>query len=422
MKYFISILWLIFSVASRANGGTAEPWSAAIYDVKDRLICSGALIASDRIVSSGHCFASKAQNHRYKVKLGSGEIRYAHMVESFDEDGRAFPNDDVARVILERAVEETTPIDFGSDVDVGRAGHSSPPMQAMGYGVDPNSRSYGEIATRQPTDLRFLRRLTGYRLQHLAEVNVVGGKRLCRGDSGGGVYITKNGKPVLIGIVSGRMDGVGDFSPHCGEGSDLITLISRYKPWLLGGERKHATFQKNTSINIITLEQVCRKAPPGSAAGIFIDELIQTYIASEKNKGGKNQDFSSFFLKCAPMHLISEAMEHDDFKVVMRGDLPATIFKILKNVKNLEMVDINPSLLLQVSQLKRLKRLTLTGLRWKTNLENLNTKTLESIVIRNSPCILGVEHLPPKDKIYLNDSKTSLMHENDSSLWKCGIK
>ncbi len=196
--------------------------------------CTGVAIASDLVLTAGHCVLPGAD---YKLmELAGGHPPQLHDVATISRH----PQFELASLLAHRATADvallklTTPLPQGfapaplaaeRTIAVGEA------FVVAGYGVgtrgDPRSagtlRASTLVATGQPGALQL--RLFDPRTRGEAA-----GFGACTGDSGGPVFDPRDGRLAVIGVVSWSTGP--KLSAGCG-GLTGVTPLARYRAWIV---------------------------------------------------------------------------------------------------------------------------------------------------------------------------------------------
>jgi secreted trypsin-like serine protease len=195
--------------------------------------CSGALIASDLVLSAAHCVMPGAD---YKIVLYDAQrqpqLREVKRVAShprFDVQGilahRATA--DVALLQLTEPLQTKTPAQSGAPLEPIAAGAR---FTVAGIGVSRRGdgksggiiRSASLIATGQPGRLQI-------RLVDPATNNAREGLGACTGDSGAPVFEDQNGRAVIVGVISWSTGA--NNTAGCG-GLSGVTPLTLYRDWI----------------------------------------------------------------------------------------------------------------------------------------------------------------------------------------------
>jgi hypothetical protein len=255
--------------AARASGGRpvaarAVPWQAQIYNPKvlpdpsnprpDWLRahhCSGALIASDWVVTAAHCVDPRQVTRDFRVRLGSDDLsrgdgatyRIERIVRhsqyrAGNRDASTAPNmyaNDIAliRIVADGASRPRDPARI-REIALNRAPLAGgTPVTATGWGAVASGTEATSAAMLR-ADLRVMDNAVCQQRPGYAAPKIHGKvfcaahptRSTCRADSGGPVVLTL-GRPVLVGLVSwGRQRCAGDGMPG------VYTRIDQYVGWI----------------------------------------------------------------------------------------------------------------------------------------------------------------------------------------------
>jgi secreted trypsin-like serine protease len=200
-------------------------------------VCTGTALARDLVLTAAHCVTPGAS---YRI-AGYG-ASYVIAVRSISLhpgfDARAYARNrataDVALVKLDSPLPSAlVPAMIGDASETVVAGDAlivagvglTEAREETGIGI---ARSARLVATGQPGSLQI-------RLVDAATRNARAGLGACTGDSGGPAFRERNGRLVVIGIVSWST-GPGN-SAGCG-GLTGVTPLARYRDWIIETARK----------------------------------------------------------------------------------------------------------------------------------------------------------------------------------------
>ena len=242
--YFLPVLILLLISGNKLNaqssivgGGLADegeyPWMVQLIGPDGEHICGGALIAPQWIITAGHCglgfegFVEKptdviinSVNYTGAIE-GSEEISietiYVH--EAFSLEGLG---DDIGLIKLSEP-SSITPIALHLSVDDDGLIAVGSATSVLGWGsTDENGTSsdFLKEAVPEVTSLQEKIIFSGY----LEGQEAAGAGS---GDSGGPLFVDKNGSWLLVGVVSG-----GDGIITTVDGPGRYTRVQAYKDWI----------------------------------------------------------------------------------------------------------------------------------------------------------------------------------------------
>lgn len=371
MRCCLLIVLAAFMATPKA---TAMPsWLARIMDARGQSLCSGSLISANQVLTAGHCLAAKDAS-KVTIAFTNGQRRQVKAFVPYLEDGLAFPSFDLGIATLAEPVLDISPAKLGR-----RRGLV---LQAAGFGLDPSKPRTTASGAPTMSQLQWQRRLHGFRLKNLWEVQVNSGKRLCRGDSGGPIYQEQDGVLILVGMVAGRAQGVGDFSPRCQEGNDLITELWPYREWLAAPQTKS---RSNITSAPASLAEACRSIPLDSSAAPVIDELIGKYIELQSQVRG--QDAAAIYLHCQDMDKLANAVTSGLLPLTLRQGVPIDKLNFLATTRSITLIDADATSLAALSRFVELRELKVFGVAWGTSLRSLAQLNLESLQIKHAPLV-----------------------------------
>nr|ADA83701.1 chymotrypsin [Helicoverpa armigera] len=239
------------SSASRIVGGSLSslgqiPYQAGlVIDLSGgQAVCGGSLISASRVLTAAHCwFDGQNQAWRFTVVLGSttlfsGGTRIA--TSNVVMHGSWTPSlirNDVAVIRLGTNVGTSNTIAIialpsGSQINENFAGETA---LASGFGLTSDS---GSISSNQALSHVNLPVITNAVCRSsfpllIQDSNIctsgANGRSTCRGDSGGPLAVTRNSRPLLIGITSfGSARGCQVGSPAA------FARVTSYISWING--------------------------------------------------------------------------------------------------------------------------------------------------------------------------------------------
>jgi hypothetical protein len=247
--------------ASAISGGTPvaaadAPWLVTI--TKGRVVCGGALIAPDRVLTAAHCVQGVAAGD-LDLRLGGGAWRDGRRLRwrgaLLPPTYRVLPSprdpydpalaatvDDVAVLVLRDRVDDVAPLPVAADAPAageptttighGRTGPTPSSAPPVGPAPDPGAPSAEARAAAQTVldagtcGASYLPEL--FRpAAHLCTVDATPTPaQACAGDSGSPVLVVRGGRPALAGVVTWGGEVAGR---DCGEGlPDVSERVARH--------------------------------------------------------------------------------------------------------------------------------------------------------------------------------------------------
>ncbi len=256
-----------------ANSALAQG-IVAIYDIKDRSVCTGSLIGEGLILTAAHCVQTKPANLRIVFGLDLDETvnarepdiqaEYVRKVvallphEDYDQEANYNKKtdwSDIALIKFSGSIPDGyKPVEFLKDDSVLKRGTM---VKVAGFGVTkveyspvdakdvPNldeAMEYGEVMCDDKNKNCLKIEMSGDGVLHETEAPVASvhetevildeskGHGTCAGDSGGPAFVESNGKFYLFGVTSRgsvMCDRVG-----------IYTNAIQFKKWIVDGINK----------------------------------------------------------------------------------------------------------------------------------------------------------------------------------------
>jgi len=220
-----------------------DVFKEAVAIVGNGKICSGTMVAADKVLTAGHCYCRGVSN---EVLVGTSVLSPIERVKVDPARSEAYRSCDIldkdlsvgdmALLQLERPISNPPPIPKNASLAVVR---DSAAIRAVGFGRTEASIGFKYqvnvvIASHQCDGTAAMVGLPDeqvYRCKSSYELVAAGLNRdTCGGDSGGGVYIFgPDNQPYLIGVTSRAVDPRG----KCGLGG-IYPLLSAppLREWL----------------------------------------------------------------------------------------------------------------------------------------------------------------------------------------------
>eukprot|EP01091_Cochliopodium_minus_P014547 TRINITY_DN4958_c0_g1_i1.p1 TRINITY_DN4958_c0_g1~~TRINITY_DN4958_c0_g1_i1.p1 ORF type:complete len:458 (-),score=108.83 TRINITY_DN4958_c0_g1_i1:28-1401(-) len=285
-------------VVGGANASPGQfPFQVAIYNLQESTLCGGSIIASQYILTAAHCvrdISSGSKNEdtdpsRLQVistndisqssntdQTRSGATLYIHSTYSFDVT--------FLRRVDMAIIKVNTPFNFGSGTTAGIISFNADVSDeaagqtaiVSGFGTTvSNSQGNSQIASiLQYVSVPIVDYATcsskaaanGLGAAPFATVCAGGdqGKDSCAGDSGGPLFITKNGAPLQIGVVS---TGTQTSNPLCAVAGQygIYASVAKNIDWIntvLG-------LQGNQTASNVTVSTASPNPPPNVFEGTW---------------------------------------------------------------------------------------------------------------------------------------------------------
>lgn len=218
------------------------PWSVAFIE-KGELVCSGALVAPDRVLTAAHCVSGETPR-QLRLRLGGGRwqdgrpLRWvgAQVPRSYHESPSGATKDDIAVLRLAQPVtgvpllplarKPPTPGELATTVGRGRTG----PYPASAKDPDPGDTTDAPLsATQRVEPAATCERAYGRarfdpRRDLCTSDRSAAHAQSCGGDSGGPVMV--NGAEVGVVTWGAEVRG-GDCGAHLPDVSELVSAHLR---------------------------------------------------------------------------------------------------------------------------------------------------------------------------------------------------
>ncbi|MEK2687663.1 S1 family peptidase [Bdellovibrio sp. GT3] len=218
-------------------------------------ICTATLLSDHSVLTAAHCYDKKNPtlagfkvifaNNKGIATRESLKREGTHVVthKEYRKTKIGLLND-IAVAFFDGGIPEGfEPVDIERDMNVN---YQNRFLNVYGYGKNRDSREIMSVGFGSAGDLyKAVIKLNGAyglmqdRYNILSKGNT---QFICSGDSGGGQFITVNGKPRLVGVTS-SVTGVKDFLGHvsCTEGRSTAMKVAYYAKWI---DEVHAIYGK----------------------------------------------------------------------------------------------------------------------------------------------------------------------------------
>jgi trypsin len=210
-------------------------------------ICSGVLIAADRVVTAAHCFEDSNEALAVEFETPGGKkdrfaIEEAHVHPDYEaalRSGKALQADptlanfDVATLKLAEEVTDRTPVPIygGEPLAAGKL------VALIGYGDTGLGAGVKRFAQSHVGRWIEDEDVLGSRFRDLLLLDSTTGTGACPGDSGGGVFVKTPDGYQLIGVVDGVNDVLYPGFPvstcdRCPQGIGVVTRLANHAGFL----------------------------------------------------------------------------------------------------------------------------------------------------------------------------------------------
>lgn len=242
--YFLPALLLLLVSGNQLNaqsnivgGGFADegeyPWMVQLIGPDGEHICGGALIAPQWIITAGHCglgfegFVEKPTDAiinsiNYTEAIQGAEEISIETIYVHEDFSLQSSEDDIALIKLAEP-SSITPVDLHLSTDDDGLIAVGSATSVLGWGsTDENGTSSDFLKEAVPEVIELEEKIihSGY----LEGQEVAGAGA---GDSGGPLFVDKNGSWLLVGVVSG-----GDGIITTVDGPGRFTRVQAYKDWI----------------------------------------------------------------------------------------------------------------------------------------------------------------------------------------------
>lgn len=213
------------------------------------ILCSGALVATDVVITSAHCFADPRKTPTHvsfgpSIQAPSAQKRRIASWKTYKPTQKFSPNFDIAWARLELAAPQThSPVGISTDVKPLKEGlrltvarHAAMGEQARGHEATLQAPGVLKLA-----DVLLGRYVNDHRFKHLLLLRPLPGIGSCKTDPGGPAYRVDKDTVTLVGLLTGA-DMRLTRDTTCESGEALFTFVAPYLPWL----EESAGLPKNT--------------------------------------------------------------------------------------------------------------------------------------------------------------------------------
>jgi hypothetical protein len=222
--------------------------SVAVVSFSDRSICSSVLIAPDRLVSAAHCFESgaKIKSIDFADSVGAvitnvevasirldptyqGALREKKTIKKNPE----LSSYDVAVIRLKQPVLGRAPVALADTSTVS----SGSLLSIVGAGDTGGGGGRKRYAPTHAGAVIESFELGNLLFSNLLLLNSRTGTGACPGDSGGGVFVNRGGRHMLLGVVSGINNALYPDFPvkscsRCPGGLGVVTLLDAHQDFV----------------------------------------------------------------------------------------------------------------------------------------------------------------------------------------------
>lgn len=319
---------------AQASGGvsvSAQEWVAGIHangSGESIPVCSGALIAPDKVITAAHCVGDGRGHVRNPDEVAvtldglyrDGRDARWHQVKAIamhPDFHRGSMHQDLAVLTLAEK-SPAMPLDPAGSDDLERfwRGETRAAVQAWGWGSESESgRTLGELTLETMTPDHCANHWGNLVDTQLCAVHPQGQAHVCHGDSGGPLVIEVNGRPRLAGVISYS-------DKDCGEGGVPAVFTSvpghfawtdRHVPLLaldLGGALEET---EDAGLEVVIRAQLENRAPHRDAAG----PVLALYLPTGATLAGEIPEYcrGGYPLYCFLEDLAPGAVIEERFRV-----------------------------------------------------------------------------------------------------------
>lgn len=313
--FFIAIVGLLPAIGAAAQAARVEPilggrsatgaeilGTVGVLDVATlSVVCTGTLITPRVVVTAGHCFfdedfvAIPATSyvvafgvidlntppdaaHRIAVASGGPHPEYGRGPIGDETPAGLDPTEnDIGVLLLARDLVEMAPVALTSSAESDSLTEVGAIVSLVGYGVtDLDTLAYGVLMRATSTVIATIPNEL-----LIAPANPTQGDT-CFGDSGGPVYGTLDGHPVLLGLTSrGRLDS----QVECGAGG-IYTDVAFHRAFLaeVTGDESLAPPPRRSSGR-------CSVAFDGSGAEASFATVVAALALLARRRGRRLRDW-----------------------------------------------------------------------------------------------------------------------------------
>jgi hypothetical protein len=378
---FTYTLCLILSFFSSLSlGSTAVLPVVQILDsTSQKHLCTGVLIEEKRILTARHCLSS-SDARRYSVV--HPELQFSSNVDRvhfYESDSRYFPNRDLAILDISTAPEGSIQFPKLESIKIT----SGMRVSAYGRGYQNTNLDPTDVGSLKILEGRLSKIYQGFRIENLARFETHN-KPLCVGDSGGPLLVQKRGTYYLIGWINGLWDPLTESDGQCANEA-VVTPMGNYASWI---QHPASRSELNTSnLSFPSLEQACRSYNLSSKHDLLIQKILLQLVDAETDRKKK----LDMLLQCTGVDPAWQNFIKHGKTLVLDAQTDIRGMLFLHPLKGLELSNITPANIRDLSEFQNLEILSLNGSTQSIDLFELKVKNLKRFSLKNMRKLQGLK-------------------------------